>query len=385
MQIQLSAIPIVQNNQTIFLSKLSYGSLLRLDREELLQIANDPTQSDVAQRKPKPAKVRAIAVYILNRLLSQSIYFAPLLLNILPAPSLELLNDQADFGWLKIPYSFDSQTRLIDGQHRLLGIRQAVEWIVTGNWPYLQSIGVLPEVVNQFQRLGEKSLAQLTALQIGVQIYGGLTVEEERQAFHDTNRLLDKAEPTLCLTFDSSKPINALARRIAEQCRWFIQRVSFYQNSMSDNPEHLMTFSTLVQATKLMFPVEPPVAADLQPYVEWAVAFWNAAGDHLPGLPWREQDGRTRKVQRSESMATQAVTFLALGKLANYLRLQQVSIPELPDQLKSLSSIVWERSDPAWASQGILSQNPKSGKTVISNTRVFVDRLADWLIAVVMG
>lgn len=370
MQLSLPAIILNQGDRQIFVTSMSYGNLLRLDREEMLYIANDVTQPDVAQRSAKPAKVRSIAVYILNRFLTGRIYFAPLLLNILPAPSLQLLGGSENVGMLMIPYSLNSKTRLIDGQHRLLGIRQAIDWLKVANWSYLLSVGVHPTVVELLQSMGESAIEALAQIQIGVQVYGGLSVKEERQAFHDTNRLLDKPDSTLCYAFDSSKPNTALARAIAEKCPWFIDNVSLFKNSFTDNPQHLVTLSALVQATTNMFPIAPDVDSDISPYVHWATCFWNAVACNLTGQPWGERTAKERKVQRNESMVAQAILFLALGKLANDLA--DLQVPQMivmrepiPDAIAHVFLI------------SFLNQF-SSGKSLYQSVRAARERLQDF-------
>lgn len=111
---------------------------------------------------------------------------------------------------------------VIDGQHRRKAADMALEFLTTvrssGRYPGKGAI-LFPDkgqLVSDAEMLvwneaydAARSYATLT-----VEVHLGLTIPQERQLFHDLNRLGKRVDPSLSLQFDSSNPITLFIKRV---------------------------------------------------------------------------------------------------------------------------------------------------------------------------
>jgi hypothetical protein len=102
---------------------------------------------------------------------------------------------------------------MIDGQHRLVGGQFTKEFL-----EYVTKNGAYPARNNLFTERGkvpaEDMIVWMEALEcarsfasVKVELHLGLSVEQERQLFHDLNNLGKKVTRSLSLKFDGSNPI----------------------------------------------------------------------------------------------------------------------------------------------------------------------------------
>lgn len=143
------------------------------------------------------------------------------------------------------------------------------------------------------------------------------------------------------------------------------------ENGLGKHNPKLLTLSTLVTATKYMFP-NLKSKKDLEPRIDWAATFWAASASVLPNDPWRIQSKEQRIQQRQESLAVTAVVFQALGILARELFLEGVPSEEIVKWLGRLREIDWRRSNELWRDRGV-TQVGAQGEPIISNTKTTVD------------
>lgn len=104
---------------------------------------------------------------------------------------------------------------VVDGQHRRQGMHLVFEFLnevrMKGAYPKKNSLyaSAQQEVTPDEATLwAECFMVARSYCTIPVEIHLGLGVDEERQLFHDLNRLGKKVETSLALQFDSSNPIN---------------------------------------------------------------------------------------------------------------------------------------------------------------------------------
>jgi len=149
-----------------------------------------------------------------------------------------------------------------------------------------------------------------------------------------------------------------------------------------DSAKNLLTFSTLVSATELMFPglvTQSDLSdSELEPYLEWATQFWEAVEVNLLESPWQFQPPEERQRLRDQTLCCNAVFFKALGKLANDLRQEDGDISQLEPRLGVLRSINWSRANPLWRSIGVVAHGA-SEMGLISNTNPTVENLHRYL------
>ena len=345
MELVLRAVPVRRGLQEIhqsYVASLFFGDVVRLLDDERLYIPNEPDLPDFAQRKLNPTRVKAIARYIMETYQDGTTFFPPICVNVQPSPTYR-------DGSIYLPYHSVS-LRLTDGQHRCFGIRQALKDIQTQQSEYT---------------------VILSQLEIGVLMYGGLPLDEERQAFRDQNLLVQRPNVSLSHMFDKRSPSVLIAKDLIGRVPQFRDNVEMVENSLGKHNPKLLTLSTLVTATKHMFP-NLNSQKDLEPRIDWAATFWAAAASILPDDPWRIKSKEERTTQRQESLAVSAVVLQALGMLAHDLFLERVAAEDLVKWLGRLGAIDWRKGNELWLKQGV-TQVGATGEAIISNTKTTVD------------
>lgn len=327
--------------QTSYVASMSFGDVTRLLDGGYLYVPNQPDLPDLAQRKLNPTRLKAIASYILENYRQGTIFFPPICINVQPAPIYKN-------GCIVLPYHSVTM-RLTDGQHRCFGILEALKEIAAKN-----SIG----------------FGVLSELEIGVLFYSALPLEEERQAFRDQNLLVTRPGVSLCHHFDRRSPWVLMSRELIQKVAVFRDNIEQIENGLGPHNPKLMTLSTLVTATKNMFPhLKTDKNLDLN--VDWAVEFWHSLAAIFPHNPWEIKTKDERCQQRRESLIVSAVLFQALGSLGQDLYLERVPGIELGKWLTPLTQIDWGRDNRLWLERGVTQMGAR-GESIVSNTKTTV-------------
>ena len=324
-----------------YAASITFGDIARLLNDGHLYIPNIPELPDFAQRKLNQTRVKAIARYILETYQSGTTFFPPVCVNVQPAPTYK-------DGSLYLPYHSVS-LRLTDGQHRCFGIRQALQDIQMQQSEY--------EIT-------------LSKLEIGVLIYGGLPVEEERQAFRDQNLLVQRPSVSLSHAFDTRSPTVFVAKDLIKRVPHFRDNVEMVDTSLGKHNPKLLTLATLVTATGHMFP-HLQSKENVELLADWAATFWMATASILPRELWAIKSKEERAAQRIVSLAVSAPMFQALGMLAHDLYQESVPAENLVHWLNRLQEIDWRRDNQFWRERGV-TQIGAQGEAIISNTKTTV-------------
>jgi hypothetical protein len=215
-------------------------------------VANDREAGPVAQRALDPAHAKKLAIYMLKglvsaaklkraatgndvpeafdhvlRLLGEQPYFSiqPLVCNIRNIPpgatgpggirGMRLETTLGETAGFKIFLAERHTLWVIDGQHRRIGADLAMQFLdhvrQTGKYPgrgaalHLekgQQVSEEDMLVWNEAYDAARSYATLT-----VEVHLGLDIDQERQLFHDLNRLGKKVDASLAFQFDASNPI----------------------------------------------------------------------------------------------------------------------------------------------------------------------------------
>lgn len=345
MDLVLRAVPVRRGSHgehQSYVASLLFGDVARLIDDERLYVPNDPDLPDFAQRKPNPTRIKAIAQYILETYQEGTTFFPPICVNVQPPPTYR-------DGSIFLPYH-SVTLRLTDGQHRCSGIRQALK---------------------DMQDKELASLPILSQLEIGVLVYAGLSLEQERQAFRDQNLLAQRPGVSLSHMFDQRSPTVLIAKNLLNRVPQFRNNVEMVENGLGKHNSKLLTLSTLVTATQHMFP-NIKSKKGLEPRIDWAATFWAATASVLPNDPWKIKSKEERAAQRQESLAVTAVVFQALGMLARDLYLEGVPEEDFVKWLARLQDINWQRENELWRERGV-TQVGAQGEPIVSNTRTTVD------------
>jgi DNA sulfur modification protein DndB len=331
----------ILDKQVSYVASMTFGDIARLLDGNYLYVPNQPDLPDLAQRKLNPARIKAIAMYILENYHNGTIFFPPICINIQPAP---IYKD----GRIFLPYQSVAM-RLTDGQHRCFGIREALI---------------------EINREDAMKFTSLSQIEVGVLFYSALSLEEERQAFRDQNLLVQRPSVSLAHYFDRRSPAVLIAKELIERVPQFQNNVEQVENGLSPHNPKLITLSTLVTATKYMFP-NLKNTTNLELKINWAVGFWQALVTIIPCDPWQIQSKEERHQQRQTSLIGSAVVFQALGILAHDLYLEGVPEEELIKWLARLEEINWLRDNEFWRERGV-TQIGATGEPIISNTKTTV-------------
>lgn len=230
------------------LGRMTWAADITLNKLiEWSSVANDPEKGEVAQRPLDQNHARGLAVYMLKGLVNAAMarrliqgkelpnsfelvlhqlgsqpYFSlqPFVANIRdvkpdrPSVRAERIasaaNETRGFQ-VFLPRHF--RWWMIDGQHRLVGgqlVKEFLESVLkTGSYParnnlYTARGKVAPEDMIVWMEALECARSFAT---VQIELHLGLTIDQERQLFHDLNNLGKKVTRSLSLKFDASNPI----------------------------------------------------------------------------------------------------------------------------------------------------------------------------------
>lgn len=343
-----------------YVASITFGDVARLLSDNHLYIPNIPDLPDFAQRKLNMTRVKAIAKYILETYQDGTTFFPPICVNVQPSPNYR-------DGNIYLPYHSVS-LRLTDGQHRCYGIRQALQDI---------------------EEYESEYAIVVANLEIGVLLYAGLNLEQERQAFRDQNLLVQRPSVSLSHFFDRRSPTVLIAKELLQRVPDFRDNVEMVESSLGKHNPRLITLATLVTATGYMFPHLHKESQDnLEPLIEWGTKFWIAVATVLPQEPWKIKSKQERAAQRSETLAISAPFFQALGMLGHDLYQENVPAENLVQWLNRLKEIDWRRDNQLWQERGV-TQIGGQGEAIIQNTKTTVSNchrvLREFVGIAVMG
>jgi hypothetical protein len=242
------------------LGRMTWGADVTLAKLiEWSSVANDPEKGEVAQRPLDMNHARGLGVYMLKGLVNAAIARRKLNGQEVPAMFNHVLHQLGSQPYFSLqPFvanirdinpekpsvradrvvSKTGETRgfqvflprhyrwwMIDGQHRLAGGQITKEFL-----DFVTKNGTYPARNNLYTGRGkaspEEMLVWIEALEcarsfasVKVELHLGLSIEQERQLFHDLNNLGKKVTRSLSLKFDGSNPITKFIESIliAEQ------------------------------------------------------------------------------------------------------------------------------------------------------------------------
>lgn len=177
---------------------------------------------------------------------------------------------------------------------------------------------------------------------VAMEVHLGLSVEEERQLFHDLNNLAKRVDKNLALEFDMANPINAFIKEELHD-RGVIQIVSKEMKDW-DTDNGALSRKDLVAVNAHLFlnksninGASPGAAA---PKFDVAKRFWEAVSQ-IPGFG--DEGAKTKTV------AAQPVVLKALAKLTYDVAFGRQRDDEMLDRLlDGITEIDFSHSNPMW-------------------------------------
>jgi len=228
------------------------------DFHRISDVANDREAGPVAQRPLDPSHAKKLAIYMVKGLVSaarmrrialgkdvpgafddvlrtmgEQPYFSiqPLVCNIRNVPAggtgtngirgFRLETTRGETAGFKVFLSQRHILWVIDGQHRRRAADQALKFLEqvrqTGKYPGKGEV-LFPDKGRQVSEgemvvWNEAYEAARGYATLTLEVHLGLDISQERQLFHDLNRLGKKVDPSMALHFDSSNPVTQFIKR----------------------------------------------------------------------------------------------------------------------------------------------------------------------------
>lgn len=355
---------------------------------KLSEVANDPVRDGeaISQRKLDPVHANKLAIYILKGLVTAAInhrindkkevpktfldvqailgkqpYMSmqPIVVNLRDcSPGGQSLrgirlstpdNETASF---KVFLSQKHILWVVDGQHRRRGMELVFEFldIARTKHTYAKKGSLYPsqnvDVSQGEMQLWEECFHVARSFcTVAVEIHLGLDIDQERQLFHDLNRLGKKVETSLALHFDSSNPVNLFIKeRLIEGLG-----IKAQEKDQADwhNDTGAITRKDLVAVNAILFLNKTNIASakppEVTPKIDIAHQFWEAVN--------AIQDFGDEQA-RMKTVAAQPVVLKALAKLVYDLafsnRRPEKSEVLLAHLLDNITEIDYTHQNPMW-------------------------------------
>ncbi len=353
------------------------------------EVANDPGRDGdkIAQRKLDPTHAQKLAMYLLKGLVSAAIdrreiqkkdvpramldimdrlgrqpYMAlqPLVVNIRDCnpKGVDIRGDRMldkrteETAAFRVFLSQRHVLWVIDGQHRRKGMQLVFDFLeqVRASRIYPKKNGLVngagehipPEELKVWEECFEVARSYCTLL---IEVHLGLETQEERQLFHDLNRLGKKVDTSLALQFDSSNPVNLFIKE------HLIEKLGIEVSEMEvknwQDDDGKMPRKDLVGINAILFlnrtNISSATPAMLEGKLEVAHRFWTA----VQAIPGFGEDSA-----RQKTTAAQPVVLKALAKLVydfSFSNRRPANGAALADSLmSSITDMDFSHENPMW-------------------------------------
>ncbi|MDW3681600.1 DNA sulfur modification protein DndB [Cupriavidus sp. CV2] len=318
---------------------------------EMSAVANDPGTdgAQIAQRKLDPVHAQKLSTYILKGLVAAVIHrreiekkevpqsylavqdrlgkqpylsLQPLVVNVRecnPAGQnirgMRLVTADQETASFKIFLSQRHVFWVVDGQHRRKAMESVFEFLDTVRnkrtypkkgslYPFLD-IDVTPD---EFALWEECFSVARSFCTVAVEVHLGLSVDQERQLFHDLNRLGKRVDTNLALNFDSSNAVNLFIKdRLIDQLGLKVEETEqkdWHSDAGALTRKEVVGINAILFLNKTNIGGTTPVM--VAPKQEIAYQFWETVVS-IPGF------GEERA--KEKTVAAQPVVLKALAKL----------------------------------------------------------------------
>jgi hypothetical protein len=305
-----------------FCEKFGLATLSLRVQDLLNYTAIDP----MVQRKLSPMQRRKIANYLQERELDH-VFFGPVTLSLRDVSALA-----KNSGELYLRHG--TKLSILDGQHRILALGYVGEQLTKEVRRYEREATVLklrirkePQLADALQeeleqkegtiRQLESRRLDLMETQLAVQIYIGLSEEEEQQLFGDINSKVQLVSKELGHSFDSVDPINLVIQQVVDHNVLLKGAGVERRNTLTAFNKNFTCLSWLYSTAVMLFSgrmqtsyeLQRKMRKDLPMYVEILHQFFNTLLPMMPENPGLPQYSSSSRVMQ-ESTALYASHFL---------------------------------------------------------------------------
>jgi DNA-sulfur modification-associated len=298
------------------------------------------------QDKPVPEEVKTIAHY----LGTQPYYaWAPIVGSIRnDFKDIALENSDPDKGEYVLKLRTNQMIWVVDGQHRRVAwalVRDYLNQLVRDR-KYSKSGGLVPSELKQVSddalTFWHEALTYYTErFSITIDLHFGLTIEQEKQLFHDLNNLQKTVATSQAQAFDQSNPINIFTHRLIDGELFGDAKIT-YDGRLDWEDEAWMKLDALNSINARLFLNQTSISGAKQPDIndkeERAWAFWETI-TKIPGV-----------FGRNDSVAAQPALLKAIARVYfDILWSRKLEGQDVADQfLQKIPEIDFSHENPLW-------------------------------------
>ncbi|WP_281889146.1 DNA sulfur modification protein DndB [Paenibacillus sp. YYML68] len=292
---------------------------------QVQDLLNYTTIDPMVQRKLSSGQRRKIANYLQERELDR-VFFGPVTLSLRDVASLAKTGD----GLSLRP---GSKLSILDGQHRILALGYVNEQMLKETRRLEKKLASLKvklrkapedsETATELELVGgqleqlERRRLELMESELAVQIYIGLSEEEEKQLFGDINSKVQLVSKELGHSFDSIDPLNLIIQQVVDH-NMFLKGAGVERRAnLTAYNKNFTSFSWLYSTATMLFTgkMQPSyelarkIKKDPSAYTEMLHQFYSALIPLMPeqpGLPAYSSSSRAMQ----ESIALFAHRYL---------------------------------------------------------------------------
>jgi len=347
---------------------------------ETSSVANDSELGEVSQRELNPTHARMLAIYMLKGLISSALKFKysdealeelrciqrefgtqiymclqPIVCNLRDVPGRQqpkwkqIKDANGDAVCVQLDLSAANILWVVDGQHRREAMNILFEYLNTllrtRKYPkkgLFFSERVIGSVgVEAWQAVLTEAKASCTVL---VEVHIGLSIDQERQMFHDLNNKGKQVQSSLALEFDTANPVNLFVKNELTQIGVRIAKNDKVEFDAPDSGS--FSIRELVAICSHMFygkntSSDSDSQAGFNDRHSMACDLWEAINS-IPGFGSNSA--------RRTTISAQPVVLKAIGKLAyDFSPVGRFASDELLTRLiDNLSSVDFSHTNPLW-------------------------------------
>lgn len=292
---------------------------------QVQDLLNYTTIDPMVQRKLSAGQRRKIANYLQERDLDR-VFFGPVTLSLRDVSSLA----KADNGLFLRP---GSKLSILDGQHRILALGYVGEQMLKEARSLEKKVAALKirhrktpdnaEIAAELEQLEgqveqlERRRLELMESELAVQIYIGLSEEEEKQLFGDINSKVQLVSKELGHSFDSIDPLNVVIQQVVDH-NVFLKGAGVERRAnLTAYNKNFTSFSWLYSTATMLFTgkMQPSyelarkIKQDPSTYIEILHQFFTTLIPLMPEQPGLPQYSSSSRAMQ-ESIALYANRYL---------------------------------------------------------------------------
>ncbi|OXM86903.1 DNA sulfur modification protein DndB [Paenibacillus rigui] len=294
---------------------------------QVQDVLNYTSIDPMVQRKLSSGQRRKISNYLQERELDR-VFFGPVTLSLREVSSLA----KTDKGLYLRP---GSKLSILDGQHRILALGYVNEQLLKEVRSHEKKVAALlikqrrsPEneeialELEQMQGLVEqieRRRLELMESELAVQIYIGLSEEEEKQLFGDINSKVQLVSKELGHSFDSIDPLNLVIQQVVDHNVFLKGAGVECRANLTSYNKNFTSFSWLYSTATMLFTgkMQPSyemarkIRQDPSSYIEMLHQFFSTLLPLMPEQPGLPQySSSSRAMQESIALYAHAHLFI---------------------------------------------------------------------------